>query len=640
MRNFIVVALAVIFFAAGAVDCVAADAGASGRVGVLVELLRNKGLISAEEQAMISQQVTTGAAQPAEIKALTDLLRTKGLISEEEAAAFLNGKAGEPSEEGGVAPGTAEQLKVADSDKVAQYDEELMRYKLKLFFLKQGVLESNEVEQIAERIGRKWSLDREDDLIAAEGSEIDYYRTTSTKEDLFAEIDELLALKLISRDEAERIKTRLTRKLSLERVADDIGVEMRKEVVAQVKEKIIPVPEWTNRITLGGDFRLRYQSDFYEDGNALLIQPAKPTELMDTQNDQQYLRVRARLNVAAKINDELVTVIGLATGNTTNPVSTNASLGDTLNKKNFLLDLAYLKWQPVKDLTLLGGRFTNPWFCTDLVWDQDVNFDGVAFSYKPEINSSLDLFLTGGAFPIQDIYNKTSGKWLYAGQLGMRYRNDSLVKAALGVAIYDYENTVGQVNTGGIDVSTGKPVSLGDKDWTAPQYQQKGNTLINIDPTGLQSNAKMAYAAEFRELNITGSLDLGFWDPLRVVLTADYVNNIGYDSDAVNTLTGQEIKKETEGYQFGVAVGYPETRSFGQWKALLTYKYLEPDAVMDAFTDSDFHLGGTNAEGWIIGGDFGVAKNTWLSTRWLTTNEVSGPPLAIDVFQFNVNARF
>jgi hypothetical protein len=73
---------------------------------------------------------------------------------------------------------------------------------------------------------------------------------------------------------------------------------------------------------------------------------------------------------------------------------------------------------------------------------------------------------------------------------------------------------------------------------------------------------------------------------------------------------------------------------------LLFYKYLESDAVMDAYTDQDFHLGGTNAKGWIIGGDFGLTRNVWLSTRWFTANEISGPPLAIDVFHFNVNAKF
>jgi hypothetical protein len=167
--------------------------------------------------------------------------------------------------------------------------------------------------------------------------------------------------------------------------------------------------------------------------------------------------------------------------------------------------------------------------------------------------------------------------------------------------------------------------------------ERSGAAGGDIDPS---SAIKTAYAAEFRELNLTGSLDFGFWDPLRVVLLADYVKNIGYKKSDVDALTGADVKKEIEGYQFGITLGYPQTVKAGQWKASLFYKYLEADAVIDAFTDSDFHLGGTNAKGWIIGGDLGIARNVWLATRWYTANEISGPPLTIDVFQFNLNARF
>jgi hypothetical protein len=395
------------------------------------------------------------------------------------------------------------------------------------------------------------------------------------------------------------------------------------------------VPEWTKRIRFSGDFRLRYEGDFFDgngggfdSGNGIFVKPDNPTQLLNSTTDRHQLRIRARLAATARVNDEVEVGIGLATGNTTNPVSTNSTLGDSLNKKNILLDLGYLKWAPLKSLTLWGGRFANPWFGSDLVWDQDINFDGVAFSYKPQITSTVSMFLTGGAFPIQEIELSSRDKWLYGGQLGVEYRNDKKLTANLAVALYDFENTVGKAND---------PSKPGANDYTAPAFQQKGNTLFDIDPS---TTIKTAYAARFRELNIGGSLDLGFWDPLRVVLMADYVNNIGYNSASVKSLTGQSVKKETQGYQFGITTGYPQTRYLGHWKLLANYKYLESDSVMDAFAESDFHLGGTNARGWIFGGDLGVGRNVWLSSRWLTTNEISGPPLAIDVFQFNVHARF
>jgi hypothetical protein len=100
------------------------------------------------------------------------------------------------------------------------------------------------------------------------------------------------------------------------------------------------------------------------------------------------------------------------------------------------------------------------------------------------------------------------------------------------------------------------------------------------------------------------------------------------------------VKEEIQGFQVGVTVGHPIVQAFADWKAWLNYKYLESDAVIDSFTDSDFHLGGTNAKGWILGAEFGLTKNVWLTSRWLSANEISGPPFGIDVFQFDLNAKF
>jgi hypothetical protein len=179
---------------------------------------------------------------------------------------------------------------------------------------------------------------------------------------------------------------------------------------------------------------------------------------------------------------------------------------------------------------------------------------------------------------------------------------------------------------------------------------QKGNTIFNINPNATkQEELKLALASEYTELNFTGTLDIGFWDPAHIVFFGDYVENIGFDQDKVNALVGdidpdtagfQAPPKETTGYQIGMSVGYPKIENSGQWKVSFYYKYLEADAVVDAFTDSDFHLGGTNAKGWILGTEFGLMKNTWLTLRWLTADEISGPPLAIDVLQLDINARF
>jgi hypothetical protein len=294
------------------------------------------------------------------------------------------------------------------------------------------------------------------------------------------------------------------------------------------------------------------------------------------------------------------------------------------------LDLAYLKFKPpVQGLTLWGGRIANPFLYTDLVWDSDVGFDGFAANYTRKLSPTLDAFITGGAFPLQEVEFSSKDKWLFGGQVGLDYKPRKEIISRTGLAYYYYKNTQGKANS---------PAYPNEYDYTAPLFMQKGNTLFDIDPGPA---LKLALASKYELLNITSTLDIGFWDPIRVVLIGDYAKNLGYDQTQVAQLTGNpNVKGDTSGYQVGLAVGYPVMNRNKDWRLFAYYKYLGANAVFDAFTDSDFHGGGTNAKGWILGGEFGLTKNIWLSARWMSTNEIKGPPLAIDSFFLDLNARF
>jgi hypothetical protein len=103
---------------------------------------------------------------------------------------------------------------------------------------------------------------------------------------------------------------------------------------------------------------------------------------------------------------------------------------------------------------------------------------------------------------------------------------------------------------------------------------------------------------------------------------------------------GQTYKGETNAFQVRADLGWPKVDAFGKWSVFTYYKYLERDAVLDAFTDSDFHLGGTNVKGWTVGGNYGLVKNVWLTGRWLSGNVITGPQYGVDVMQLDLNTRF
>ena len=134
------------------------------------------------------------------------------------------------------------------------------------------------------------------------------------------------------------------------------------------------------------------------------------------------------------------------------------------------------------------------------------------------------------------------------------------------------------------------------------------------------------------------------------------MKNIGFDAQDVSrglfsrfgVVDVHDWPEETEGYALSLAVGIPKVRVFGDWKASLTYRRLERDAVLDSFTDSDFHLGGTNSEGWMLKGEFGLLQNVWLTARWISADEINEDyqpfsltgPLAVDTFQLDINALY
>ena len=413
-------------------------------------------------------------------------------------------------------------------------------------------------------------------------------------------------------------------------IQEDVRREVANELLREVWKINSAMAEKDKRLRFSGDIRLRYEKDFFDGNNADFAQPADPTKLMNSKVNQDRFKYRVRFGAEAMVNEQMDAVIRLASGSASNPVSSNTTIGDTMNKDAVLFDLAYLKWRPEKWITVYGGRMPNPWFSSDLVWDNDLNFEGVVLrTGTPQAESWMPFFTTG-AFPLQQYDFSEHGKWLLAGQLGVDRRSQNGIGLKIGTAYYNFKNITGVMND---------PNYPGATDWTAPQYQQKGNTLFNIssDPSAY----KTALASEFKELNITGTIDIGFWDPVHIVFLADYVKNLGFKKSDVAERTGQsDPAGQIEGYQYGLSVGYPVTTASGQWKVYFYKKRLEADAVIDGFTDSDFHLGGTNAKGWILGTDVGLAKNTWLAVRWMTADEISGPPLAVDVVQMDVNARF
>lgn len=479
-----------------------------------------------------------------------------------------------------------------------------------------------------------------------------------------------------------------------ESVRQGLREEVKADVLAQAQAErwAAPdaVPEWTQRVQVTGDVRVRNESRLFSERNSPIetdwarinagagydINPNTNLDLPPLRNTRQdrnnSWRIRARLGVLAQLGEHTRAGVRLATGNDDGPVSTTQTLGGGLAKKDAWLDQAWLAWTPLPGLELTGGRFANPYRSTDLLFSNDLNFDGMAVKYERAAGEGLDLFATLGLSPLEysaDNFPATRqdkqasrDKWLNGLQVGANWRfgDDQHLRAAL--AYYQFRNISGQYSA---PCALYAGAQVCSTDGTRPAFMQKGNTLMllrnlaldPLDPANTPLPQYVGLAASFKLVDVNLSWETPALADTRLRLEGHWLKNTAYDPQALWTRahggivtnlatpagaapTAADIRSGDTAWLFQATFGDLALRQAGDWNLWLGYKHIDPDALPDGFNDSNFHLGGTNARGYTLGASYAFDRNVWLTGRWLAAKEVFGPPLSIDVFQLEVNAGF
>ena len=115
------------------------------------------------------------------------------------------------------------------------------------------------------------------------------------------------------------------------RVDEKISKAVESKQIAALPDSL----KWAKNIKWSGDFRYRHES--IDDNTAA------------TKRDRN--RIRARLKMEARINDEWNAIFRLASGSSDSPTSTNQTLGDSasdsFSSKEIWLDWAYADYHPV-----------------------------------------------------------------------------------------------------------------------------------------------------------------------------------------------------------------------------------------------------------------------------------------------------
>ena len=481
-------------------------------------------------------------------------------------------------------------------------------------------------------------------------------------------------------------------------VKNNMRDQIKQELMAQAREEKWSAkasPDWTSKFRLFGDIRGRYETSLFPSGNDTngsftnynAINNGDPYDFYNgpphldppsynAEQERNRSRLRARFGTDIMLGEGFNAGIRLATGDSNSPTSTNQTLGGSggnFSKYAIWLDRAFISYDAGpgdgQELTFLLGRFDNPFFSTEIQWDDDIGFDGLAARGKVKLNDRASTFFTAGCFPVYNtdfnlVSNRASkyastDKWLTGAQLGIDWKITDDLTAKFGIAYYDFNKIEGELSSPFIPTSAKE---AGDTDSTRPGFAQRGNTympLRNIDnSTALNSFGNQyqyqyyGLAAPFRNLTITGKIDYDHFESIRLSLLGEVTKNIAFNAaDVANRAysdgrvgrtidTLNDFQGGDTAWLVAFQIGKPALAAFGDWQASFGYRHVESDAVVDGFTDSDFGGGGTNVQGFTLGGNFALSSAVRVGLRWMSSNEIVGPPLSADTLQIDINAKF
>lgn len=305
------------------------------------------------------------------------------------------------------------------------------------------------------------------------------------------------------------------------------------------------VPSWVKKMKFSGDLRLRYQYEDVKDGV-----------------ERHRFRIRMRFGFTANLNESTSVGLRLATGSG-EQVSTNQTLTDAFSGKNYWLDRGYLEYKFSKNFSFSGGKIANPFFTTDLAWDDDINPEG--FILKLKLPGSFQLL--GGYFPIRE---NSSAKDVYMDAAELSFSKEFL---KVGFAYYLFTHFKGATQSG-----------------ISPYYKPKGNTLENDK-----------YLNNFKVLSLSAEVM-----PFKIAKNNFYI--------VAQYLKNNEDVENDKAFLYGIVwgkIGKKNSFEFG-----FNIRRLEADAIPAIFADSDFNGGGTDYKGQKVWFKYAVNDSSHLSVTY------------------------
>ncbi len=371
---------------------------------------------------------------------------------------------------------------------------------------------------------------------------------------------------------------------------------MKMEIAADAKalqEESLKtqLPTWVQNTKLKGDVRLRYQ---YE-------------RRVNDADARTRGRVRFRLGLENKINDQWNVGVGLASsesGSSTDDArSTNMTFNDSFRRGDIRLDYAYAEFQPASWAKVVGGKFIKTnylWAPSDMLWDTDINPAGASVHLEHQLSDLMTAYVNNGLWVIDD--NSKADRtdpYLVYGQGGVKL-SQGVFGLNLAGTYYGFNGVKGAA----LDGSASSNTLVG--------------SVLKYDYDAMGATAEFSIKDP----------SVGLLPIEKLAFFGDYIQNMDTD---VNDSTG---------WAAGLKLGDEKVAGPKQWQLKYQYTNLGKDAWPDAFPDSDRLGGVTDVKGQEVELTFGIAKNVTVGLDYYKDMRIKAAKNPQHLFQADLNFKF
>lgn len=401
------------------------------------------------------------------------------------------------------------------------------------------------------------------------------------KSKLFAVLAALVcASAALAQDSGPLIDMLVRKGLLNDQEAEDLRAELVKDFAANTSAGKLNLASTMTELKIAGDLRVRYEG--------------RSGEVAGDVGSRDRFRYRARLGLTGKMLHNWAWGVRLesAPGNR----STNVTLADeatgpfSKGSDSLYLGQIFTQWMPTPELTLTAGRFANPLTTSFMVWDGDINTEGLAEQFKRR-SGKFEYSLTLGQFvynsastqKVIGVANDVEDLYLFAYQGGLKYFTNEVGTAFFQVnpTFYQYVNESGLLNP---------LVTRG--------------TFSPTNHFGINNLFVFELPIEYTWVSAGG---------VTMRLFGDFAINLDGEERA-RKYGRPDLKDENKAYMVGFQYGKAVNK--GEWDARIGVLSTGAFSLDQNLVDSDIFDSRVNMEGWALSCNYALGAATMLTVTY------------------------